>query len=124
MSKPQKIVIKLGMPSPKNRTKAMVLAAKVYGVSSVAITGDDKDQLEVVGVDVDTACLVSCLRKKVLRRADIMVVEEAKDKKKEEEKKKLEELLQRGWPGYYHPQHHYPPLMVACEEPVTGCSIM
>jgi hypothetical protein len=28
----QKIVIKLGMPSAKNRTKAMVLASKVNGI--------------------------------------------------------------------------------------------
>ncbi|CAL5026967.1 unnamed protein product [Urochloa decumbens] len=120
MSNPQKIVIKLGMPSAKNRAKAMVLAAKVHGVSSVAITGNDKDQLEVVGVGVDTVCLVTCLRKKVLSRADIVLVEEAKDKKKE--KKQPEELPEWWWPGYYYPQHHPPP-MVLREEP-AGCSIM
>ncbi|CAL5031544.1 unnamed protein product [Urochloa decumbens] len=117
MSKPQKIVIKLGMPSAKNRTKAMVLAAKVYGVSSVAITGNDKDQLEVVGVGVDSAFLVTSLRKKVISSADILLVEEVKDKKKEE-------LLQWWWPGYYYPQHHPPPMVLPEEPAATGCNIM
>jgi hypothetical protein len=78
------------------------------GVGSVGITGDLKDQLEVVGVGIDIACLVSCLRKK-LGHADILKVEEVKDKKEEEEKKKPEEpkctctgpcLCAAG--GYYH----------------------
>ena len=55
------------------------------GVSSVAITGGDKDQLEVVGAGVDAASLVSRLRKKVLRRTDILLVEQPKDKKKKPE---------------------------------------
>ena len=90
------------------------------GVSSVAITGGDKDQLEVVGAGVDAASLVSRLRKKVLRRADILLVEEAKDKKKPEEPP------QWWWPGYYYPQHRPPPMQVAvCEEPATAsCHIM
>ncbi|RLM74311.1 hypothetical protein C2845_PM15G11310 [Panicum miliaceum] len=118
MSKPQKIVIKLGMPSAKNRKEAMALAAKIHGVSSVAITGDDKDRLEVVGAGVDAASLVSCLRKKVLRRADILLVDEAKDKKKEE-------LPQGWWPGYYYPQHHPQPVVAFCQEPsMAGCHIM
>ena len=51
----------------------------------MAITGGDKDQLEVVGAGVDAASLVSRLRKKVLRRADILLVEQPKDKKKKPE---------------------------------------
>ncbi|KAF8673323.1 hypothetical protein HU200_048881 [Digitaria exilis] len=115
------MVIKLGIPSTKTRAKAMALAAKVHGVSSVAITGGDKDQLEVVGVGVDAACLVNILRKKVFRSASILLMEEVKEKK--EEKKPLE----LGWPVYYYyyPQHHHPRPMVVCEEPETaGCHIM
>jgi len=62
-------------------------------VNSVAIAGDAKDRLEVVGESVDIPCLINGLRKKVCR-ANIVVVEEVKDKKKEEEeekKKKKEE---------------------------------
>ncbi|EES12331.1 hypothetical protein BDA96_06G126200 [Sorghum bicolor] len=60
------------------------------GVNSVAIAGEAKDQLEVVGESVDITCLINHLRKKVCR-ADIVVVEEVKDKKKEEEEKKKKE---------------------------------
>jgi hypothetical protein len=60
------------------------------GVNSVAIIGDAKDQLEVVGESVDIPCLINHLRKKACR-ADIVVVEEVKDKKKEEEEKKKKE---------------------------------
>ncbi|KAF0890478.1 hypothetical protein E2562_002841 [Oryza meyeriana var. granulata] len=61
----QKIVIKACMPCDGCRSKALGVAAKADGVISMAITGDDKDRLEVVGVGVDVTCLVICLRKKV-----------------------------------------------------------
>ncbi|XP_021319282.1 heavy metal-associated isoprenylated plant protein 41 [Sorghum bicolor] len=86
----QKTVIRLGEPNAKNRSKAMQLASKSVGVNSVAIIGDAKDQLEVVGESVDIPCLINHLRKKACR-ADIVVVEEVKDKKKEEEEKKKKE---------------------------------
>jgi hypothetical protein len=59
-------------------------------VNSVAITGDAKDRLEVVGESIDIACLINHLRKKICG-ADILLVEEVKDKKEEEEKKKKKE---------------------------------
>lgn len=70
------------------------------GVSSMEITGDGKDRLEVVGVDVDAVCLVTCLRKK-LGYADIVKVEEVKDKKPEEKPKAVEP------PPYYCPACYY-----------------
>jgi len=78
------------------------------GVSSMGIIGDGKDRLEVVGVDVDTVCLVTCLRKK-LGHADIVKVEEVKDKKPEE-KPKVVELPPYYCPcyyGYYCHYHHH-----------------
>jgi hypothetical protein len=60
------------------------------GVNSMAITGEAKDRLEVVGESIDIACLINRLRKKVYR-ADIVVAEEVKDKKKEEEEEEKEE---------------------------------
>uniref|UniRef100_A0A804MEW0 Copper transport protein family n=1 Tax=Zea mays TaxID=4577 RepID=A0A804MEW0_MAIZE len=72
----QKIVIKVCMPCDKCRSKAMGLAA-IEGVSKIGITGDGRDQLEVEGDDIDTVCLVNCLRKKV-GRADIVKVKELK----------------------------------------------
>ncbi|WVZ86042.1 hypothetical protein U9M48_032885 [Paspalum notatum var. saurae] len=131
----QKAVIKVSMPCERSRSKAMALAARADGVISVAITGDAKEKLEVVGVGFDPVCLVSCLRRKV-GYAEILQVEEVKDKKPEEKKKPEEPKPvvvhpppppPPSYPGgcYYHHHHaHYPPPpMVVCEEP-SGCSIM
>jgi hypothetical protein len=103
------------MPCDKCRSKAMGLAAKA-GVSKMGITGDGRDQLEVEGDDIDTVCLVNCLRKKV-GRADIVKVEEVKpaEKKPPEEKEKEKEKpaeavpLPYCWypnPNYYHYYHY------------------
>ncbi|TVU15679.1 hypothetical protein EJB05_39212 [Eragrostis curvula] len=118
-------------------------------VSSVSVTGESKDQLEVVGEDVDAVCLVSCLRgKKEFGHVVILLVEDVKDKKKEEEekKKKAEEEKKKkeaeekkkkeaekppqcscpaGYPCYCHPRPPPPPPpYFVCEEPATSCSIM
>ncbi|CAD6263413.1 unnamed protein product [Miscanthus lutarioriparius] len=137
MSK-QKAVIRLGEPNTKNRSKAMQLASKSVGVNSVAITGEAKDRLEVVGESIDIPCLINRLRKKVCR-ADIVVVEEVKDKKKEEEekkkkeeeaKKKAEEEFKKLWGAYPPPYSggYYrglpPTPMFLCEEQPAGCHIM
>nr|CAB3484810.1 unnamed protein product [Digitaria exilis] len=103
----QKIVIKVSMSSEKSRSKAMELVAKADGVSSMGVTGGDKDQLEVVGVDVDTVCLVKCLRKK-LGHADILKVEEVKDKKAEEKKPEEPKIIVDPPPYYnYYPGYGY-----------------
>ncbi|CAN6248993.1 unnamed protein product [Urochloa humidicola] len=123
------------MPCERSRSRAMSLAARADGVISVAITGDARDKLKVVGDGVDPVCLVSCLRKKV-GHAEILQVEEVKEKKPEEEKKKKKaedpkpqppvvvHPLPQGYPGggYYY-QRHPPPRMVICEEP-SSCPIM
>jgi hypothetical protein len=95
----------------------------------MGITGDARDQLEVVGDGVDPVCLVNCLRKK-LGVAQIVQVEEVKDKKPEEKKKEEPKpaapLLYPpphcySGPGYYH--HPYPSQMVVCDEP-SNCAVM
>jgi len=55
------------------------------GVSSVALEGNDKDKLVVIGEQVDSVSLVRALRKK-FKHAIIETVEAVKDQKKEEEK--------------------------------------
>nr|XP_023894337.1 heavy metal-associated isoprenylated plant protein 47-like [Quercus suber] len=60
----QKIVIKVQMTSDKCRIKAMKIAPKTRGVISVALEGSDKDQLAVIGEDVDSAKLTCLLEKK------------------------------------------------------------
>ncbi|KAF7002180.1 hypothetical protein CFC21_017693 [Triticum aestivum] len=98
----QKIVIQLSMSCDKRRSKALTLAARAAGVTSMGITGDARDQLEVVGDGVDSVCLVSCLRKK-LGHAQIIKVEEVK---KPEEKKKDEPKPE---PVHPPPYFFYPP---------------
>ena len=71
------------MSCDRSRSKAMSMAAKKAGVTSVVITGDTRGQLEVVGEGVDPVCLVNCLRKK-LGDAHIVQVEEVKEKNPEE----------------------------------------
>ena len=74
----------------------------------MAITGDAREKLEVVGDGVDPVRLVSYLRRKV-GHAEILQVEEVKDKKPEE-KPKVVELPPYYCPcyyGYYCHYHHH-----------------
>ena len=103
----QKIVIQLSMSCDKRRSKALTLAARAAGVTSMGITGDARDQLEVVGDGVDPVCLVCSLRKK-LGHAQIVKVEEVK---KPEEKKKDEPKPEAVHPPpyfFYPPSSYYP----------------
>ncbi|KAJ6422970.1 hypothetical protein OIU84_023990 [Salix udensis] len=95
----QKIVIKVEMHSDKCRTKAKKIAATASGVTSVALDGADKDQIVVVGEEVDSVKLARSLRKKV-GHASVMSVQEEKDKEKEKEKEK-EKCSCQPIPYYY-----------------------
>ncbi|KAG8071222.1 hypothetical protein GUJ93_ZPchr0006g41515 [Zizania palustris] len=106
----QKIVIKLQAADAKSRSKAMALVAAAGGVVSVALAGDDKSQVVVVG-DVDSVKLTNALRKKV---GPAVLVEVGDAKKKEEEKKPPAPApapaapFMVQYPGYYyHNQHHH-----------------
>ena len=74
----------------------------------MGVTGDGRDQLEVVGDGVDTVGLVQCLRKKI-GHAEILKVEEVKDKKPEEKKPEEPKIIADPppyyYPGYYYHQH-------------------
>ncbi|KAI3434137.1 HMA domain-containing protein [Psidium guajava] len=61
----KKMVLKVQMKCQKCITKALQVASESYGVNSVAIEGEDKDKLVVVGEGVDAVPLVDRLRKKV-----------------------------------------------------------
>ncbi|XP_009418211.2 heavy metal-associated isoprenylated plant protein 47-like [Musa acuminata AAA Group] len=74
----KKIVIKVQMKCDRCRVKAMQVVAAA-GADSVAVEGEEKDQLVVVGDCVDPANLTTTLRKKV-GHACIVKVEEAKKK--------------------------------------------
>ncbi|KAK4275263.1 hypothetical protein QN277_018378 [Acacia crassicarpa] len=113
----QKIVIQVPMHCEKCRSKALKIASVAKGqVNSVALEGDDRDRVVVIGEHVDSVSLAKVLRKKFKVQATIVSVEEAKDKKKEEEKKPPE------LPWYPYP---YPPYVVSepyCD--ATYCTVM
>ncbi|XP_037481630.1 heavy metal-associated isoprenylated plant protein 46-like [Triticum dicoccoides] len=126
----QKIVIQLSLSCDKRRSKALTMAARAAGVTSMEITGDSRDQLEVVGDGVDPVCLVSCLRKK-LGHAQIIKVEEVKkpEEKKEEKKDEPKPAVPVYPPPCYYPPSYYhhqyqQPHMVVCEEEPSNCRAM
>ncbi|XP_016494422.2 disease resistance protein Pik-1-like isoform X1 [Nicotiana tabacum] len=49
----------------KNQSKVLLIAAKIPGVEKVAIEGEEKNELMVIGEEIDAAELVTTLRKKV-----------------------------------------------------------
>ncbi|XP_037450092.1 disease resistance protein Pik-1-like [Triticum dicoccoides] len=135
----QKIVIAVQMGSSRCRSKALALVAATPGVDSVALAGDGKDQLVVVGHGVDSVKLTSALRRKV-GHAQLLQVGDAK---KEDAKKPPAAVVVEYYPyGYYYPsqpapvnffyeQQHYPAAAAVeaygypCSRPEPGtCSVM
>ncbi|WVZ50399.1 hypothetical protein U9M48_001652 [Paspalum notatum var. saurae] len=95
----QKIVLKVSMSCERCRSMAMTLVAKSDGISSVAITGDGKDRLEVVGAGIDAICLLKCLRNK-LGQAELMQIEIVKQQQKTvEPSEEGQERMGDGNPG-------------------------
>jgi hypothetical protein len=74
----QKIVIRVHMECDRCRSKALALVAATAGVDSVALAGDARDQVVVVGDDVDSVKLTSALRRKVGPADIVQVAAEAK----------------------------------------------
>ncbi|KAI6673447.1 hypothetical protein NL676_001353 [Syzygium grande] len=70
-----------------SRFKALKVAAGFSGVQSVALVGDNKDLIEVVGDGVDAAKLATLLRKKVGFTEIVSVSEVSEKDKKESESK-------------------------------------
>ncbi|XP_028752843.1 heavy metal-associated isoprenylated plant protein 47-like [Neltuma alba] len=112
----QKIVIKATLDCNKCRSKALTIAAAAKGVSSVSIEGRDRDQVVVVGDDVDPVCLARLLRKK-FRHASILSVQQLKQESKEEKNNK-EEDYDNKVPPYCPTTHHYPPY------PISSCHVV
>ncbi|KAK2986967.1 hypothetical protein RJ640_004928 [Escallonia rubra] len=122
----QKIVIKVDMHCDKCRSKAMKIAAVAHGVNSVMIQGEDKDKVEVIGDEIDAACLTRSLRKKV-GHATLVSVEVVKPKDPQEKEDKKDKSVTIQWPSGYCCQNQYPQLYLC--EPVSDpgpppCSIM
>ncbi|KAK4575565.1 hypothetical protein RGQ29_026499 [Quercus rubra] len=118
----QKIVIKVQMTCDKCRTKGMKIAAKTRGVISVALEGSDKDQLAVVGEDVDSAKL-TCLLGKKLCYASILSVEEMKPNEEEESNDEKPEIPNCTITTSYPPFPRLCEVLVYDPSP-SSCSIM
>ncbi|KAL5214402.1 hypothetical protein ABZP36_003554 [Zizania latifolia] len=109
-ARPQKIVIRVHVRCDKCRSKALGVAATMHGVESMAIEGEDKNQLVVVGDGVDSVELTKCLRKK-LDGADLPKVETVsseKPKPKLAPTTTVTPCTQQWYPSYYY--GYYPPL--------------
>ncbi|KAI3850821.1 hypothetical protein MKW92_005968 [Papaver armeniacum] len=106
----QKIVIEVQMHCSKCRSKALKIAAVADGiVDFVGLEGPQKDKVVVIGHNVDSAGLTSCLRKKV-GHANIIKIEEVKpEEKKPEEKKPEEKKPDEKKPDEKIPCIQYPP---------------
>ncbi|PON43279.1 hypothetical protein PanWU01x14_274770 [Parasponia andersonii] len=79
LRKKQKVVIEVKMKCKKCRSKALEIAVGNKGVISVALKGESKNQIEVIGEGiVDAAGLAEALRKKV-GYADLVSVEEVRE---------------------------------------------
>ncbi|TVU29519.1 hypothetical protein EJB05_21089, partial [Eragrostis curvula] len=101
------------MACDKCRSKAMALVAAAGGVDSVAIAGDAKDQLVVVGDGVDSINLTSTLRKKVGPAQLVQVADAGKEEKKPAAADAVAVV-----PSYY--QYYQQPATVVYEYPPTG----
>ncbi|KAJ7963507.1 putative Heavy metal transport/detoxification superfamily protein [Quillaja saponaria] len=133
----QKIIMKVEMDSEKCRSKALQIAAVAQGVSSVSIEGKDKDEVVVVGEEVDSVCLAMKLRKK-LGHARIVSVQEVKGGGGEggdaiikiRRKKLIHNVTVTGRTPYYNCSHYCPPPnpvyygKIVCDPNPSGCSIM
>ncbi|XP_030967674.1 heavy metal-associated isoprenylated plant protein 46-like [Quercus lobata] len=93
----QTVLIQVSMDGQKNfccitegekaRRKAMKIAVGLPGVESSALKGQNSDQIEVKGDNIDTVKLATLLRKKVGHASIVSVAEDKKEEKKEEKKK-------------------------------------
>ncbi|KAM7495312.1 hypothetical protein LguiB_029921 [Lonicera macranthoides] len=77
----QKIVIRVSaVDHKKGRSKALEIAASISGVESIALLGEENDEIEVIGDEVDVVGLARTLRKKI-GHAEVLKVGPADQKK-------------------------------------------
>ncbi|KAI4305583.1 hypothetical protein L6164_028942 [Bauhinia variegata] len=118
----QKVVIRVSMNDSKSRSKALKIAVGVCGVETAALKGEEKDQIEVTGEDIDAVELTTLLRKGI---GFSELVSVGPVEKKEE---KPAEPTVYAWPYVYggsaYQTHYqtYPIPIYQYQEP--SCSIM
>ncbi|AES71743.2 hypothetical protein MTR_3g082260 [Medicago truncatula] len=106
------------MNNQKLRNKAMAIAVGVSGVEGTTIKGDNKDQIEVTGEEIDSVKLASLLRKK-FGYADLVSIEAVGKTEEKKDKEKAEAIV--AWPYVYSSVPHYPVYEIKNE---PSCSIM
>ncbi|XP_059302730.1 heavy metal-associated isoprenylated plant protein 41-like [Lycium ferocissimum] len=119
----QKVVIQLSMNGNdhKSRSKAFKIAVSQPGVESATIQGQENNQLEVVGEQIDAVVLANLLRKK-FGLAEIVTFGPVAvgDKNKSQDVMML-------WQPYNYQSHYVVPQYHAYEVRDSyqqGCSIM
>ncbi|KAI4366210.1 hypothetical protein MLD38_022115 [Melastoma candidum] len=100
----------------------MKVAAETCGVRSIAIEGNDLDQLVVTGEGIDSACLATTLRKKV-GDTTILKIEEDKPKDKKDDKKD-EKKCEHYCPPPCNPCGPYPYYGMVCEQEPSLCIVI
>ncbi|KAK6774683.1 hypothetical protein RDI58_029922 [Solanum bulbocastanum] len=120
----RKVVIRLSINGhdKKSRSKAFKIAVSQPGVNSAAMKGEENNQLEVEGEQIDAAVLTKLLRKKLKKGAELLSVGPIDKKDGEKDDPKIE-LVQ--YPFYY-PYHVVPqyPFYEVTESYQGGCSIL
>ncbi|KAJ9689919.1 hypothetical protein PVL29_012538 [Vitis rotundifolia] len=100
----QKVVISVSFNGNKNcQSKALKIAAGFSGVNSTALEGQDKNQIVVVGENIDVIELVKKLKKKVgFSTLNSVTPVDGEEKEEDEGEKPMEwPHSQVGIPQYY-----------------------
>ncbi|KAJ9681562.1 hypothetical protein PVL29_020434 [Vitis rotundifolia] len=122
----QKMVIRVPVNGEKKcRSKAMQTAVGVPGVESIALEGEDKNQIVVIGDSVDSVNLTCLLRKK-FGSAELLSVSAVSEKKQKENMTGPGVLQPMVWPPYQAgvPQYYYSTVVCEDKNNYDTCSIM
>ncbi|KAI8557942.1 hypothetical protein RHMOL_Rhmol04G0050100 [Rhododendron molle] len=117
----QKVVVKVSsMNGQKSRSKALKIVVGISGVESATLKGQEMDQIEVTGNDIDAVAITRSLRKKVgfAELVAVAPVEEKKADPKPDDKVKEPIIIPPlAWPPYYVEEIKY-------NDDPACCSIM
>ncbi|XP_011628238.1 heavy metal-associated isoprenylated plant protein 47 isoform X2 [Amborella trichopoda] len=118
----REVVIEVTVNCEKCRIQAFKDVSKARGVETIKIDGAKKDQLTVIGEEIDSVCLAASLRKKFccVNIVKVTTGNEKKEEKKKEEKK--EEKWQPPLPPCYYIERC--PYQCYVEPIEPGCNIL
>ncbi|XP_057980049.1 heavy metal-associated isoprenylated plant protein 47-like [Malania oleifera] len=106
----QKVVIKISADlNGKIKPKALKIAVSMSGIESVALQGDNNDQIVLTGNGIDVVSLTTRMKKR-LGYAELQSVTPIEEKKKEEKESSQVTMQPTIWPAYQFGTPHYYPL--------------